>query len=117
MNRFPVYLLTILFLAFLFPQSLLLAQDQEKTEADEALIRSIIRGDLEAVQAAIEEGADLNRRGKHGFTPYEAARRTGFTQIAEMLVAQGAKTDVEVPTAEQYIERPVTSYLISASPA
>ncbi len=93
----------------------LFAQDIDG--ADKNLIMSIMRGDLDAVEAAIREGADVNKKGKRGFTPYEAARRTGFKQIAELLVAKGAMTDVQVPTATEYVESILSEDFNDSSPA
>ncbi len=116
MNRFPITFLTFIFCVLCICHNSLPAQDAG-SDADRELILSIMRGDLEAVQAAIEQGANVNRKGKRGFTPYEAARRTGFAQIADLLVSKGAKTDVKVPTAEQYTERVLSERFTDSTPA
>ncbi|MFK7765712.1 MAG: serine hydrolase [Mariniblastus sp.] len=92
-------------------------QTDEKSTLDLRLVQSIKRGDLEAVQAAISEGADVNKKDKWGFTPYEAARRTGFQQIADFLVAKGAKSDVAVPSPEEYVEKLLSEKFTDSTPA
>ena len=63
MNRFPITFLTFIFCVLCICHNSLPAQDVG-SDADRELILSIMRGDLEAVQAAIEQGANVNRKGK-----------------------------------------------------
>ncbi|TRY73605.1 hypothetical protein TCAL_08180 [Tigriopus californicus] len=55
-----------------------------------------ICGRIDVVKLLIERGADVNIPDYKGMTPLKASRRYGQEEIEEMLVAQGAKLEVEV---------------------
>jgi ankyrin repeat protein len=47
-------------------------------------------GNLEAVRSAVERGADVNARGKGGFSALLAAARNGHLDVVKYLVERGA---------------------------
>ena len=59
-------------------------------EKSQALHTAIAAGDLAAVVAALEAGADVNQKGLDGRTPIFAAASGGHTEIVQLLVAAGA---------------------------
>ena len=116
MKKPLIYLFAIVYcIAFFSITAPLLAQDTD--DVDKNLITSIMRGDLDGVEDAIRKGADVNKKGKQGFTPYEAARRTGFKQITDLLVAKGAKTDIQIPSATEYVKSMLSEDFDDSSPA
>ena len=61
-----------------------------------ALLEAIILGEggrahTETVRLLVDAGADVNLADKDGTTPLEHARRRGFTEIARILRAAGAR--------------------------
>ena len=48
-------------------------------------------GRVEIVKALLDAGADVNMRVKNGHTALSIAKQKGFSDIAQMLVAAGAK--------------------------
>ena len=61
---------------------------------DVALIQAITKGNPEAVQQAIADGADVNAKGERGLTPLHIAHYANrpYTnlKIAELLITKGA---------------------------
>ena len=90
---------------------------QEKPKADQDLIAGIMRGDLDSVKSAIMNGADVNKQGKRGYTPFEFARRSGYKAIADYLVSQGAKTDIAVPSPSEFIQKLYSEKFNASTPA
>ena len=99
-----VRLLVVMMLICTLCPNLAAQDDAQEESISRKLISAIMTGDIDAVQKSIDSGADVNAIGKHGFTPYEAARRAGFAQIAKLLVEKGAETNVNVPTNDEFIE-------------
>jgi ankyrin repeat protein len=56
-------------------------------------------GQRSAAEYLLERGAELNWVGHDGHTALDAARRNEATDLAEWLVAQGAKTAADLGTA------------------
>ena len=49
-----------------------------------------VAGDVELVEILIENGADVDDRDVHGYTPLLLAIQAGHTDIAKVLIAGGA---------------------------
>jgi ankyrin repeat protein len=49
-----------------------------------------VAGDVELVEMLIENGADVDDRDVHGYTPLLLAIQAGHTDIAKVLIAGGA---------------------------
>lgn len=49
-----------------------------------------VAGDVELVEMLIENGADVDDRDVHGYTPLLLAIQSGHTDIAKVLIAGGA---------------------------
>ena len=65
-------------------------------EADRALVVSIREDDMEAVQQALSDGADVNAKGGMiGGTPLHDAALNGHKEIAELLIAEGAEVNAK----------------------
>ncbi len=54
-----------------------------------------LRGDVESTRILIEEGAELDVAGEHGYTPLHEAIEQGHTEIVKLLVDAGARLDIE----------------------
>ncbi len=61
--------------------------------ADDALLTAAAGGGIEEVRAALDAGADVNRRGAGGESPLLAAVRRGALDIATLLLDRGAEVD------------------------
>lgn len=62
------------------------------------LVEAIVGGDVEAVEAAIDQGADLNAVSeRHGFSPLSAAVLIGNLEIVESLLSAGADPNSAAP--------------------
>lgn len=59
-------------------------------EATDRLWRAVDAGDPAAVERALEDGADLERRGAEGRTPLVAATKGNRVRIARLLLDAGA---------------------------
>jgi len=57
---------------------------------DTALGRSSAAGDVAAMTALLDQGADPNATGAHGMTPLASAARAGRLDAIELLLARGA---------------------------
>jgi len=55
---------------------------------------AVRRGDVEAVQAQLRAGADVNARDRHGQTALMLAAHRGYDALVETLVAHGAELNV-----------------------
>jgi len=65
----------------------------EQTAACESLLGAANSGDMNAVQAAIAQGADVNVADRDGRTALMFASYNGHTDIAELLLDRGARID------------------------
>jgi cytochrome c553 len=63
--------------------------------ADERLVDAIKNGDLEAMNALIAEGVDVNTEFKPGWTPFRMAYLMKNTQMMQALIAGGFSLDGE----------------------
>jgi ankyrin repeat protein len=61
--------------------------------ADQQLWYAAYDGHMDQVTAAVEQGADVNFRGKGDFSPIVIAARNGHLDIVRYLVERGAKVD------------------------
>ena len=52
-------------------------------------------GNIKAVKQFLAEGADVNARGKEGYTPLHDAAEYGHKEIAELLIAKGADVNAK----------------------
>jgi uncharacterized protein len=64
-------------------------------DATVRLQRAVATGDLVAVQRAIADGADLERRDRDGRTPLVAATKADRVQVARALLDAGADPDAK----------------------
>ena len=53
--------------------------------------------DIESVKKFISEGADLNAKYKYGFTPLDIVVIRCNTEIADLLISNGANVNPEYP--------------------
>ena len=60
---------------------------------DQQLWKAASAGDLAAVNAALEQGADVNARGDYGDAALNLAAEYGHTEVVERLLSAGA--DIE----------------------
>jgi len=63
-------------------------------EGDSCLHLAAIRGDLTAVQILLSAGLDVNMKGDLGNTPLHYATMAKNSDIIELLITHGAKTDL-----------------------
>jgi len=69
--------------------------DPNVANARTALSYAISRGrSIPILRLLLERGADPNGRDQDGTSPYAMARRIGYREAAELLVAHGANTDL-----------------------
>jgi outer membrane protein assembly factor BamB len=61
-----------------------------KTEGREALWAAVRAGDVTAVTAALDKGADVNARNEYGITALWIAASKGKGEVIELLLARGA---------------------------
>ena len=64
-------------------------------KADRALLDAAKKGNIEAVKQAIDDGADLNTKGRYGATPLQDAAFRGHQEIVELLIVEGANVKSE----------------------
>jgi len=62
-------------------------------ELNQELKSAAYTGDIETVRALVESGVPVNGRDDHGVTPLHAAAGGGHKEVAEFLIARGAKVD------------------------
>jgi len=58
-----------------------------------------VAGDVELVEMLIENGADVDARDVHGYTPLILAIQAGHTDIAKVLVTHGADVNARAASA------------------
>lgn len=64
-------------------------------EIDEELLAAARKGDLAAVRAALEKGAVVDAKTRHGVTPLFYAAQNGHAGIVEFLLDKGADINVK----------------------
>jgi hypothetical protein len=70
------------------------APARELSTADADLLRAARRGDLAAVEASLQDGADPNAQGPEGRTPLLEAVAGGRIRAIRVLLRRGARPDV-----------------------
>src|SRR5215207_6200669 len=78
-------------LALLFPQT----QTNPKQELNDQLYEAVRKGDVAAVTAALDRGADVNAKFRYGATALFKAAERGHTEIAKVLLERGADVKVK----------------------
>jgi ankyrin repeat protein len=58
------------------------------------LLQAVIKGDAEAIRSLLALGADVNARGKNGWTALMTAASQGDRDVVELLLANGAAPDL-----------------------
>src|SRR5215207_7795432 len=78
-------------LALLFPQT----QTNPKQELNDQLYEAVRKGDVAAVTAALDRGADVNAKFRYGATALFKAAERGHAEIAKVLLDRGADVTVK----------------------
>src|ERR671916_428692 len=78
-------------LALLLPQ----AQTNPKQELNDQLYEAVRKGDVAAVTAALDKGADVNAKFRYGATALFKAAERGHTEVAKVLLDRGANVKVK----------------------
>jgi len=84
-----VFLFSLLVL--LFPQT----QTNPKQELNDQLFEAVRKGDVAAVTAALDKGADVNAKFRYGQTALFKAAERGNAEVAKVLVDRGADLNVK----------------------
>ncbi|XP_047106375.1 ankyrin-1-like [Schistocerca piceifrons] len=73
--------------------------DLRDNDGDSALHRAVSRGSLETVSALLEAGARTDAKDAQGETPYDLARRCGYTDLLRLLrlMPSGVALIIEPP--------------------
>src|SRR5688572_6723245 len=66
-----------------------------KQALNDQLYDAVRRGDVAAVTAALDKGADVNAKFRYGATALFKAAERGHTEIAKLLLARGADVKVK----------------------
>ena len=78
-------------LALFFQQ----ATTDPKQALNDQLFEAVRKGDLAAVTAALDKGADVNAKFRYGATALFKAAERGHTEIAKVLLDRGADVKVK----------------------
>jgi ankyrin repeat protein len=78
-------------LALLFPQT----PTNPKQELNDQLFEAVRKGDVAAVTAALDRGADVNAKFRYGTTALFKAAERGNAQVAKVLLDRGADVKVK----------------------
>ena len=78
-------------LALLFPQ----APTNSKQELNDQLYEAVRKGDVAAVTAALDRGADVNAKFRYGTTALFKAAERGNVEVAKVLLDRGADIKVK----------------------
>jgi CubicO group peptidase (beta-lactamase class C family) len=71
------------------------------------LVRAARNGDQTRLTELLAEGVDIDGTASSGFTAWMAAKQAGYGQIAELLEAKGARTDISRPSLESLLDATV----------
>ncbi|MBD3258798.1 ankyrin repeat domain-containing protein [candidate division GN15 bacterium] len=82
---------------------------QKKPTLDVDLHTAALKGNVEAIQARIDAGADLNKRDQYGSTPLIVATTFGQTEAAIALIDAGA--DLQVTSSDGATPLHVAAFL------
>jgi len=85
---------TTVLLAFLLISSTAFAQNS-KQELNDQFWEAVRKGDLAAVTALLDKGADVNARFRYGATALFKAAERGHTEIVKLLLARGADVTIK----------------------
>jgi ankyrin repeat protein len=72
-----------------------------KVDGEMALLFAAMRGDVKAVSALLDNGADVNIRHKDGWSGLLLAAVNGHSQVAQVLLDKGAKVEAKEKLMEQ----------------
>ncbi len=61
-------------------------------------VRAALHGDFEAIEAALEDGVDIDAKAPSGLTAWHVARQHGHVELARLLAARGADPSIPAPT-------------------
>jgi CubicO group peptidase (beta-lactamase class C family) len=86
-----------------FPIPAIRAAGDNKDDAVEDLVRAASRGEVDAIQAALDRGADVNGESKYGLTALHAAKAFGREDAVEVLLKRGAKPDAKLTPPEEVV--------------
>jgi hypothetical protein len=86
-HTFTVFISVLLISGAAFAQN-------SKQELNDQLYEAVRKGDLPAVTALLDKGADVNARFRYGATALFKAAERGHTEIAKLLLARGADVTV-----------------------
>jgi len=78
-------------LALLFPQ----AQTNPKQDLNDQLFEAVRKGDVAAVTAALDRGADVNAKFRYGTTALFKAAERGNADVTKVLLERGADVNVK----------------------
>ncbi len=62
---------------------------------DISIHKAAYQGNIEVVKQHIADGADVNAKGKNGYTPLFGAALEGHKEVAELLIAKGADVNAK----------------------
>src|ERR1043165_8553566 len=82
----------LLSLAVLLP---LQTATNSKQELNDQLFEAVRKGDVAAVTAALDRGADVNAKFRYGTTALFKAAERGHTEVAKVLLDRGADVKVK----------------------
>jgi ankyrin repeat protein len=85
---------TTVLLTFLLISSTAIAQNSKQQLNDE-FWEAVRKGDLAAVTALLDKGADVNAKFRYGATALFKAAERGHTEIVKLLLARGADVTVK----------------------
>lgn len=86
---------TPLLLALFAPAMILQAQAPPKQALNDELFAAARAGDVAAVKAALDRGADVNARFRYGTTALFKAAEKGNTEVVKLLLERGADANVK----------------------
>src|SRR4029078_12719849 len=66
-----------------------------KQELNDQLFEAVRKGDVAAVTAALDHGADVNAKFRYGATALFKAAERGHTEVAKVLLDRGADVKVK----------------------
>jgi ankyrin repeat protein len=84
----------IIFVALLLSPSVLIAQNS-KQELNDQMWEAARRGDVAAVTAMLDKGADVNAKFRYGATALFKAAERGNTEVVKLLLARGADPTIK----------------------
>ncbi|MEZ6121218.1 MAG: serine hydrolase [Pirellulaceae bacterium] len=80
------------------------------------LVQAAVRGDRDLLVQMLDEGVDVNATHE-GYTAWAAAKRSGYLELAEYLESRGAKTDIPLPSLNDFVDQRLASNFGETTPA